>query len=84
MRVASGTYTKAAGTIGTYAGTGSFALTASTTSYLWLTDAGVLTAGASFPISGTNHVRLAVVVAGSSSLTSITDARICFASTNTP
>lgn len=74
VRVTGGTYERAGGQIGTYAGTSSFAVTLSATSNLWLTDAGTLTAGASWP--GTPHVRLAVVVAGVSTITTITDARL--------
>src|SRR5690606_30974438 len=67
-------YRKDDGTIGTYAG-GTLAVAASATRCLWLTDAGVLTAGSSFP-TGSPIVRLAVVVAGSSTITSVTDARV--------
>lgn len=84
VRVAAGTYVKAAGTIGTYAGTSSQAITTLTTKYLYLTDSGTLTVGTAWPTGGTNHVRLAVVVAGATTITSVTDARMCFASCNTP
>lgn len=84
VRVAAGTYRKADGTIVTYAGTASQAITTGTTKYLYLTDAGSLTVGSAWPTGGTNHVRLAVVVAGASTITSITDARLCFISANTP
>ena len=82
--VAAGVYRKADGTIVTYAGTASQAITASTTKYLYLTDAGALTVDTAWPTGGTNHVRLAIVVAGTSTITSITDARLCFISANTP
>lgn len=78
VKVAAGSYEKADGTIVSYAGTSSFAVTASGTRYLYLTDAGTLTDGASWP--ATAHVRLAVVVTGGSTITSITDARIPFRS----
>lgn len=84
VRVAAGTYVKAAGTIGTYAGTSSQAVTLSSTKYLYLTDTGTLTVGSAWPTGGTNHVRLAIVVTGVSTITSITDARMCFQSCNTP
>ena len=74
VAVAAGNYRKADGTIGTYAGTASQAITASSTVCLWLTDAAVLTTGASFP--STAHVRLATVVSGLTTITSVTDARV--------
>src|SRR5437868_1602458 len=51
---------------------------ASATTYLWLTDAGVLTTGAAFPTSP--HVRLARVVAGSATITQVVDQRVQCAS----
>lgn len=75
VKVSAGTWRLANGTTGSYAGTGSQACTTSATNYLWLTDAGVLTLSTSaFPTSG-NFIPLAVVVAGASTITSITDAR---------
>lgn len=79
VKVAAGAYIKADGTFASYAGTSSFAVTASGTRYLYLTDAGTLTDGSSWP--GTDHVRLAVVVTGGSTITSIADARAPFRST---
>jgi len=78
VAVAAGNYVQQDGTVGTYAGTSSQAITASTTKvlYLDLTSSGALTVGASYP--ATAHVRLATVVAGSSTLTSVTDNRQCF------
>ena len=76
-------YRKADGTIVTYAGTTSQSITTGTTKYLYLTDAGSLTVGTAWPTGGTNHVRLAVVVAGATTITSVTDARLCFISANT-
>jgi hypothetical protein len=74
VRVTGGNYIKADGTIGTFAGVASYALAASTTSCLWLADAGVLTTGAAFPT--TAHVRLARVVAGATSIVSVVDNRV--------
>ncbi len=74
--VAAGNYVKQDGTIGVYAGTTSFALTASNTNYLFLdgTSSYALTKSTSaFPT--TAHVRLATVVAGGTTLTSIADSR---------
>lgn len=76
VAVSAGTYRKADGTLATYAGTASFAVTTATTSYLYLSDSGTLTASTSaFPTTG-NVVRLATVVAGATTITSVTDARV--------
>ena len=74
VRVTAGNYVRADGTIGSFAGSTSFAVTASATTCLWLTDAGVLTAGASFPT--TAYVRLAQAVAGSAAIIQVNDQRI--------
>jgi hypothetical protein len=60
-----------------YAGTASQAVTASNTNYVYLTAAGVLTVNTTgFPDPAvTPHLRLATVVCGGSSITSITDSR---------
>lgn len=84
VRVAGGSFLKSDGTIVSYAGTASQSITTGTTKYLYLTDTGTLTVGTGWPTGGTNHVRLAVVVAGATTITSITDARLCFISANTP
>ena len=79
VHVAAGSYLRQDGTIGMYAGSASQAMTASLTNYLYLdlTNSGVITVSTSgFP--ATAHVRLATVVAGPSSITSITDARVAF------
>ena len=51
-----------------------FAVPASSTVYLWLTDAGVLTSGPSFPT--TAHLRLAQVVVGPTSVLQVVDERV--------
>lgn len=76
VMVSAGVYFKNAGTVGTYAGTSSFAMTASSTNYIYLTDAGSLSVNTTAFPSATNLVRLATVVAGSSTITSIADARV--------
>lgn len=78
VAVAPGTYIKQDGTIGTYAGVATQAIAASSTQvlYLDLTASGALVVAASYP--ATPHVRLATVVAGSASISSITDNRQCF------
>jgi hypothetical protein len=78
VKVAAGNYLTLIGTIATYAGTSSQAITTATTKvlYLDLTAAGALTVAASFPT--TAHIRLATVVAGATTITSIVDERIAF------
>ena len=79
VHVAPGNYLKQDGTIGTCAGSASQAMTASATNYVYLdlTNAGALVVNTTgFP--STAHVRLATVVAGASTITSISDARVAF------
>jgi hypothetical protein len=78
VAVAAGQFVAQAGTVSTYAGTGSQAMTASATNYVYLTNSGALTVNTSgFPAGPTLYCPLAVVVAGSSTITSVTDARVC-------
>jgi hypothetical protein len=74
VRVTSGSYIKADGTVGTYSGVSSYGLPASSTLALWLTDSAVLSASGTFPT--TAHVRLATIVTGLASVQSIVDERI--------
>lgn len=78
VQVAPGSFVKQDGTIGTFGGAASQALVASATWVLYLdgTASWALLAGSSYP--STPHIRLATVVAGSSTITSITDNRQCF------
>lgn len=78
VKVAAGQFVKADGSVVTYAGTSSQAITTATTKVLYLdgTASWALTVGASYPT--TAHVRIATVVAGSTTITSITDNRQCF------
>jgi hypothetical protein len=79
VKVAAGNYARQDGTIGTYAGSVSQATTASVTNYLYLdlTNSGALVVNTSgFPT--TAHVRLATVVTGTSTITTINDARVAF------
>jgi hypothetical protein len=81
VQVAAGVFISSGGVYVTYTGTASFALTASATNYLWLTDAGVLAVSTSaFPAASVKCVRLAAVSAGASSITGIIDARVPFIS----
>lgn len=75
VKVSAGRYRKADGTLATYAGTASQALTASATNYVYLTDAGALTVSTSaWPAAF--HVPLAVAVTGGSTVTTLTDSRV--------
>jgi len=76
VKVAAGNYRKSDGTIVSYAGTSSQAMTASNTNYVYLTDSGTLTVSTSAFPSATFIVRLATVVAGGSTITSVTDSRV--------
>lgn len=81
VAVAAGVFENRAGAKVTYGGASSHAMTASTTNYVYLTDGGTLTVNTTgFPSTGTYHVPLATVVAGSSSITSIVDSRVAFGS----
>jgi hypothetical protein len=77
VAVAGGTYVRQDGTVGTYAG-GTTTLSASVTRVLYFdaTSSYALTVAASYPTTG--HVRLATVVTGSSTISSITDNRQAF------
>ena len=67
-----------AGIATSYAGAASQAVTASSTNYVYLTNGGTLTVNTTgFPSTPTLYVPLAVVVAGSSTITSIADSRVC-------
>jgi hypothetical protein len=79
VHVAAGSYLKQDGSSGSYIGSASQPMTASATNYLYLdlTNSGALTVNTTgFP--STAHVRMAIVVAGGSNITSISDARIAF------
>lgn len=73
--VAAGIFAKSDGTIGTFAGAGAQATAPSTTNYVYLSSAGTLVINTTgFPASGT-YYPLAVVVSGTSTVTSIADHR---------
>lgn len=74
VQVSAGAYRKSDGTVGTYGG-GAFSAPASATTYLWLTDAGVLTSGSAWPASSSAVVRLASIVAGTASVV-VADSRV--------
>jgi hypothetical protein len=74
VRVTAGTYVKADGTCGTFSGATNYLLSPASVVCLWLTDGGVLSSSSSFPTSA--QVRLAQVVTATSTVQSITDARV--------
>lgn len=78
IAVAAGTYIKQDGSVGTFPGAAPQPVAASTTQvlYLDLANAGALTVAAAYP--ATPHVRLATVIAGAASISSIVDNRQCF------
>jgi hypothetical protein len=79
VTVAAGNYLQQDGTIATYGGALSQAVTTATTNYLYLdlTLSGALTVNTTgFPT--TAHFRLAIVVAGVSTIASISDQRVAF------
>jgi len=75
IAVAPGVYIKGDGTLGTYAG-GTLTLTASTTRYVYLDSSYTLTSATGWP--GGLHTPIAVVVVGTTTITSITDSRPLF------
>lgn len=80
VAVAPGTFIKSDGTLVTYAGTASQALTTAATNYLYLTDAGVLTVNSTGFPAATFHVPLATVTTDATTVTAITRERIVWSS----
>ena len=80
VAVAAGNYVKQDGTIATYAGAASQAVTASATNYLYLDLTELRRADGQHDRLSDDRarMRLAVVVAGSSTITSVTDSRLAF------
>jgi hypothetical protein len=77
--VAGGLYLNQTNVVSTYAAALSVAVAASSTTSIYLTNAGALTQSVvGFPAAPTVYVPLAVVVSGPSTITSITDARVPF------
>jgi hypothetical protein len=78
VKVAAGQFQRQDGTVITYAGTTSQAITAASTKVLYLdgTAAWALVVAATYP--ATPHIRIATVVAGATTITSITDNRQAF------
>ncbi|MGC8638722.1 MAG: hypothetical protein ACP5XB_02455 [Isosphaeraceae bacterium] len=75
VQVAPGCFQKSDGTMGSFAGSASFALAASQTSVLFLNDDGTLSVSTTgYPSTGC--IPLATVVTGPTSVTSVTDNRV--------
>ena len=74
VAISPGQFVNSSGLVIGFAGMSSFAVAPSSTVYLWLSDAGALTSGSSFPTSV--HLRLAEVVSGPTSLLQVVDQRI--------
>ncbi len=75
VNISAGSFIQAANTIFDFVAVTGYAVAASSTVYLWLTDAGVLTTGTAFP-TGTAIVRLAIVTTGATTITAVKDARV--------
>ncbi len=76
VRVGAATFVKLDGTVATTT-SATLTLGASTTTYIYIDSSGTLASSAvGFPAVGAGHVRLAVVVTGPSTVTSVTDARL--------
>jgi hypothetical protein len=76
VKVSAGFFRKSDGTLVSYAGTATQAVTASATNYVYLTDSGTLTVNTTGFPAATFHVRLATVAAGTSTVTSVADSRV--------
>jgi len=74
VSVAAGSYVKADGTVGAFAGNPALAILSGWTMRVWLTDAGALSNGPDWP--ETPHVRLATVTAGATTIAAIADERV--------
>jgi hypothetical protein len=79
VNVGAGVFLNASLTLVSYAGTTGYSLSNNTTTRIWLTDAGSLASGASYP-AATQIVRLATVVTSGGFVTAITDDRVPFLS----
>lgn len=75
VKVSAGSYYRSNGVLNTYAGVASVAMTASSTNYVFLTDAGVLTVNTTGFSTLLNTVLLAKVVTGLTTITSLADQR---------
>lgn len=73
---APGSYVKADGTVAAFAGASGVSVPTSATTRYWLTDAGSVASGASWPTAA--HLRLASVTASGSAIATLADARTPF------
>ena len=74
VAISAGTFVNSVGLMVAFAGTPSFGVSPSATTCLWLTDAGTLSTGTTFPTKA--HVRLAQAISGPTSLIRVADARV--------
>ena len=74
VAISPGNFVNATGTVVNFAGVPVLSLPPSSTVYVWLSNAGVLTWGTAFPTSA--HLRLAHVVSGPASVLQVVDERI--------
>lgn len=75
VKVGAGSFRNSLGQVVTYAGIASQAMTTGQTNSIYLDDAGALHVSTTGFPANTLHVPIAIVVAGASTITSITDAR---------
>lgn len=75
VQAAAGRYQRRDGTVGTFAGSPATTMVANATTYVFLTDAGVLTTS-TVGLPTSSHVPLAVVATDASTVTSVTDLRV--------
>lgn len=78
VRVSAGSFISSSGVFTAYAGTASQAVTTATTNYLYLTDGGTLAVNTTGFPAATNQIKIATVVAGATTITSITDSRTAY------
>ena len=78
VKVAAGKFRNATGTVVSYAGTTSQAMTNTATNYIYLTNTGTLTISTSAFPTATDIVTLATVTASGGVITGITDSRVSY------
>ena len=74
VTISPGNFANSSRVVVSFAGLIGLTVPPSSTTYLWLTDAGVVTSGSSFPT--TAHLRLAHAVSGATSILNVVDERI--------
>jgi hypothetical protein len=74
VNIAAGKFVNSTGAVVTYAGTSAYAIDASSTKVLYLTEGGTLTKAAAYPAAF--HVRLATITTNATTITALTDDRL--------